>query len=109
MRSAAMGLVMIATALSYVLMALALVSAPETGDSRRPTLENAVVPISSNGRGCYWFRAHHFCTRYCYYEVDGRRFCVERERDAHSQAPLDIFGPFGLSMGASKKLGRSAP
>jgi hypothetical protein len=37
------------------------------------------------GRGCYWHRQQYFCARYCYFEVDGRRYCVERERDAYPQ------------------------
>jgi len=40
------------------------------------------------GRGCYWVRQRQYCGRYCYTEVDGRRFCREHARDAHPQAPV---------------------
>lgn len=36
-------------------------------------------------RGCYWRRGERFCSRYCYWEVDGRRYCQDRERLAHPQ------------------------
>ncbi len=39
------------------------------------------------GIGCYWYRGRSHCGRYCYIEVDGARYCTERLRDAHSQAP----------------------
>ncbi len=39
------------------------------------------------GRGCYWMRQRLYCSRYCYVEVDGRRYCRERSRWAYPQAP----------------------
>jgi hypothetical protein len=36
-------------------------------------------------RGCYWERGRRFCKHYCYWEVDGRRYCNERERVAYPQ------------------------
>ena len=39
------------------------------------------------GVGCYWFRGHQYCNRYCYREIDGYRYCQPRLRDAGTQAP----------------------
>ena len=39
-------------------------------------------------RGCTWYRQRQTCGRYCYTEVNGKRYCQEREHDAHPQAPL---------------------
>lgn len=53
------------------------------------------------GVGCYWHRGQHYCSRYCYIEVDGYRFCQPRLRDAASQAPPPalLFDPNGLANG----------
>lgn len=45
--------------------------------------------VSPGGVGCYWHRQRHYCARYCYIEVDGYRYCTERAREAHTQAPVD--------------------
>lgn len=45
------------------------------------------------GIGCYWHRQRSHCGRYCYIEVDGARYCTERLRDAHTQAPADPWLP----------------
>lgn len=37
--------------------------------------------------GCYWKNQRVWCSRYCYWEINGQRYCHEREREAHSQAP----------------------
>lgn len=39
------------------------------------------------GVGCYWYRGRLNCNRYCYWEVDGNRFCTRRLGEAESQAP----------------------
>ena len=39
------------------------------------------------GVGCYWYRGHHYCNRYCYREIDGFHYCHNRRRHAGSQAP----------------------
>jgi len=58
------------------------------------------------GRGCYWVRQRQYCARYCYIEVDGRRFCTEHARDAHSQAPVaDAFIEWDAKQPGSMKLG----
>lgn len=51
-------------------------------------------------RGCYYYRNREYCGSYCYWEVNGKRYCQRRERDAHSQVPLPeefiIDGGMGL-------------
>lgn len=42
----------------------------------------------TEARGCYFYRGRRYCGAYCYWEVNGKRYCQRRERDAHSQAPL---------------------
>jgi hypothetical protein len=54
------------------------------------------VPTAGEGVGCYWERGRQFCSRYCYVEIDGRRYCQERARNAHSQAPLIDLPAFGM-------------
>jgi len=44
-------------------------------------------PGELRGVGCYWHRGQHYCSRYCYLEVDGYYYCQRRLRDAGSQAP----------------------
>jgi hypothetical protein len=39
------------------------------------------------GQGCYWFGGHLYCSRYCYWEIDGYRYCHPRLGSATSQAP----------------------
>jgi hypothetical protein len=68
--------------------------APVPGQAQRygypyPRL-GAQVP---QGVGCYWVRGRLNCSRYCYWEVDGYRYCTRRLRDAHSQAPYLVEGP----------------
>lgn len=44
----------------------------------------------TEGRGCYFYRGRQICGRYCYWEVNGKRYCRQRERDAYSQAPVIV-------------------
>ena len=50
-----------------------------------------VQTFQQGGLNCYWYRERYVCSRYCYLEVDGMRYCTRRERDAVSQAPFDLF------------------
>ncbi len=43
-------------------------------------------------RGCYYHRGREYCGRYCYIEVNGRRYCQERARNAVPQAGIGFFG-----------------
>ncbi len=59
------------------------------GPRRAASLPEIVeAPQGPEGIGCYWERGRQYCSRYCYVEVDGRRYCRERARDAHAQAPI---------------------
>jgi hypothetical protein len=44
------------------------------------------------GVGCYWYRGRLNCSRYCYWEIDGTRYCTRRLREAESQAPMLLHG-----------------
>jgi hypothetical protein len=50
----------------------------------------AVPPGAIYGVGCYWFRGHHYCNRYCYLGIDGYYYCQRRLFDAGSQAPPPV-------------------
>src|SRR5262245_49733817 len=52
-----------------------------------------VPPGQIYGRGCYWFRGHHYCNRYCYLEIDGYHYCQRRLFDAGSQAAAPVVVP----------------
>lgn len=54
--------------------------------AQTPRRSPPVQTFQQGGVGCYWYRSRYFCSRYCYLEVDGKRYCVEREREARSQA-----------------------
>jgi hypothetical protein len=62
--------------------------------------------LGPEGVGCYWYRQHQYCARYCYVEVDGYRYCREEQRDAYSQAPYSGPRPDDGKAGPMK-LGRS--
>ena len=78
--------------MTKVLLAIAWVSsivvlgAPACADA------DLVAPpvATTQGIGCYWYRGHLHCSRYCYTEIDGQRYCHRRLRDAISQAPPPV-------------------
>ena len=72
------------------LVFLVPVVSSQTALARRAVLVPTVqaAPDAPEGVGCYFERGRTHCSRYCYIEVDGHRFCRERARDAHSQAPV---------------------
>jgi hypothetical protein len=51
-----------------------------------------VLPPLEAG-GCYYYRGRQWCGRYCYTEVNGKRYCQRWKRDAHPQAALDALLP----------------
>ena len=73
---------------------------------RRRSHEVPGYDHAPEARGCYWYRQRQYCSRYCYVEVDGRRFCRERQWRAYPQAPLEE--PFIISPDTHSrmKLGR---
>jgi hypothetical protein len=40
--------------------------------------------------GCYFSRGEMFCGRYCYIEINGKRYCQQRERNAYPQGEVYI-------------------
>ena len=40
--------------------------------------------------GCYYSRGERYCGRYCYIEINGKRYCQPRERDAYPQGEIYI-------------------
>ncbi|MBY0226282.1 MAG: hypothetical protein K2Q28_10800 [Hyphomicrobium sp.] len=54
----------------------------------RRAAPSAIELPPPEARGCYFERGRRFCGAYCYWEVNGKRYCQRRERDAHSQAPV---------------------
>lgn len=61
-----------------------------SGDAQAEPYGNRRVVQVPQGVGCYWYRGELNCSRYCYWEIDGYRYCTRRLRNAHSQAP-DVF------------------
>lgn len=55
----------------------------------RPQVYAELPPVE--GRGCYYDRGEEFCGSYCYWEINGKRYCQRRLRDAHSQAGPEHF------------------
>ncbi len=47
---------------------------------------DASIPSQTEAIGRYYNRGRRFCSQYCYWEVNGRRYCRKRLREAHSQA-----------------------
>ena len=73
---------------------------------RRRSHEVPGYDHAPEARGCYWHRQRQYCSRYCYVEVDGRRFCQERQRHAFPQAPHDETILVLPEAGSGMKLGR---
>jgi len=68
------------------LAAAALLFGTFEAGAQTPRRKPPVQTFQQGGVGCYWYRERYFCARYCYLEVDGKRYCVDREREARSQA-----------------------
>ena len=74
--------------LMHVMMAVcALDAATTVASARVHRLAEAQGLPPLEAHGCYWYRQHLFCGRYCYTEIDGRRYCREDKREAVPQAP----------------------
>lgn len=61
--------------------------------------------VTTQALGCYWYRQRQYCGRYCYVEVNGQRYCREREREAFPQAPVDTILDGQPLWGPRMKLG----
>ncbi len=73
-----------------VLVLVSLLLATEAADAAARRYRWLAPVEIAEGKGCYWERGREFCGAYCYYEVNGKRYCRERLRDAHSQAPFEV-------------------
>jgi hypothetical protein len=73
------------------LIVLAGLTAPASagGKLRAEELARPVV----YAEGCYWHRGERYCSRYCYIEVNGRRYCHKRRREAVPQADGEELPP----------------
>ena len=40
---------------------------------------------TSYAKGCYWRRGVRYCSSYCYQEINGNRYCNQRESEAVPQ------------------------
>ncbi len=67
------------------LLAFAALTGQARAQSYFPPQGSAVY-----GVGCYWFRGHQYCNRYCWREIDGHRYCQQRLRGAGTQAPPPV-------------------
>lgn len=66
-------------------LTIAATSAPASATPRAdPFVVAPGYPVEA--KGCYYRRGREYCGRYCYIEVNGRRYCQERRRDAVPQA-----------------------
>jgi hypothetical protein len=36
-------------------------------------------------KGCYWHQGTRYCSAYCYIEINGKRYCNERQSEAVPQ------------------------
>jgi hypothetical protein len=90
-----------------VAIALAILAAPISlaqaeGPYRNYRSHAAPEQIATTqGLGCYWYRQR----QYCYVEVNGQRYCREREREAFPQAPVDTILDGQPLWGPRMKLG----
>lgn len=70
------------------LAALPVAPAASNARSLRTPVVPGLAPLES--KGCYYYRGEQRCGNYCYWEVNGRRYCQQREFEAYPQAdPLD--------------------
>lgn len=72
-----------------VAVALATIASPTCAGSRLepPVL---IAPMPPQADGCYYYRERRYCGRYCYYEINGRRYCQPRQREAYPQAGYEF-------------------
>lgn len=75
-----------------VLFSMAVVHALVLGGpaAQAQRYEPALPPGAVYGVGCYWFRGQHYCSRYCWLEIDGYTYCHRRLSEAGSQAPPPV-------------------
>jgi len=75
--------------LLYIMMIVWAVDAVmPVASAQEHRVAGARVLPAPERRGCYWYRQRLFCSRYCYTEINGHRYCRDHEREAVPQAPL---------------------
>lgn len=79
---------------------IAPVAASEEG-RRVPVVVGAVPEVEAVG--CYWKLGRQYCARYCYYEVNGRRYCHRRLDEAYPQGPLPEIEYLPMKLGAGRR------
>ena len=55
-----------------------------------PSRPQLIELAPGEAKGCYYYRGERRCGRYCYWEVNGKRYCQRRARDAVPQAEFYI-------------------
>ena len=63
------------------------------GIQRGPPAVIGLVPPPVEAAGCYYYKGRQYCGRYCYTEVNGKRYCQRFERDAYPQGELEEHVP----------------
>ena len=76
------------------------VAASEAG-RRVPVIVGVVPEVETIG--CYWKLRRQYCSRYCYYEVNGRRYCHNRAREAYPQGPLPEIEYLPMKLGVGRR------
>lgn len=73
---------------AFVLASTTVVAAEDTYSFKdlppETTYDYDYAP-ETQAHGCYYYRGRRYCARYCYWEVNGKRYCRDRLRRAHSQ------------------------
>lgn len=79
---------MTAAAACAVFAVLGCAASARAGGDLIEAEERAPVacPMLISAEGCYWNRGRRYCSRYCYIEVNGRRYCNQRQSEAVPQA-----------------------
>lgn len=80
---------LVSAAASLVLAVPLLVQSADAHRRPRYLAYDQLPP--AEGRGCYYDRGEEYCGSYCYWEINGKRYCQRRLRDAHSQAGPEHF------------------
>lgn len=72
-----------------ILLTLLLPVPTTAGPRQQPHYPPVAAATGPERIGCVWYRQRLDCSRYCYWEVNGKRYCRERERDAHQQGVIE--------------------
>lgn len=71
-----------------VLLAIAtMTSAAKAEEDYYSLKDELLIAVPETfAHGCYYHRGRRYCSRYCYWEENGRRYCQGRLRQAYPQA-----------------------